>query len=222
MKRYNFVGLIIFSLVVGSFPASANSNVDYVYDGDTITLTNGDKVRLVQIDTPELSPAECYGKEARDLLKQLIGNSKIRLTREPSAQDRDDFGRLLRYVNVSSTNINLELVKRGAATPWFYNGQKGKFSKSLMKAAQAAKNKGIGLWGMCPSTVLDPTKSVNTGPALKATSDNNSGASATSSSLITPGAFCASELAGSKGLSEKGVEYECKVSTTENRLRWRR
>jgi micrococcal nuclease len=119
MKRYNFAGLIIFSLVVCSFPASANSNVDYVYDGDTITLTNRDKVRLVQIDTPELSPAECYGKEARDLLKQLIGNSIIRLTREPSAGNRDDFGRLLRYVNVSSTNINLELVKRGAATPWF-------------------------------------------------------------------------------------------------------
>ena len=222
MKRYNFLGLMIFSLVVGSFPASANSNVDYVYDGDTITLTNGDKVRLVQIDTPELSPAECYGKEARDLLKQLIGNSKIRLTREPSADNRDDFGRLLRYVNVSSTNINLELVKRGAATPWFYKGQKGKFSKSLMKAAQIAKNKGIGLWGMCPSTVLDPTKAVDTGPVAKSPSNSNSSTSDNSSEVITPGAFCATEFAGKKALSEKGVEYTCKVSATENRLRWRR
>jgi hypothetical protein len=91
-----------------------------------------------------------------------------------------------------------------------------------MKAAQAAKNKGIGLWGMCPSTVLDPTKAVDTGPVAKSPSNSNSGTSEASSEYISPGAFCASELAGSKALSKKGVEYACKVSATENRLRWRR
>jgi endonuclease YncB( thermonuclease family) len=39
--------------------------VDHVVDGDTIALRNGQRVRLVQIDTPEVFfGAECYGRAA--------------------------------------------------------------------------------------------------------------------------------------------------------------
>ena len=46
---------------------------DHVADGDTVDLTNGAKVRLVQIDTPEVyfSP-ECYGKQASAITKRLL------------------------------------------------------------------------------------------------------------------------------------------------------
>ena len=39
--------------------------VDHVVDGDTIALLNGQRVRLVQIDTPEVYfGTECYGPQA--------------------------------------------------------------------------------------------------------------------------------------------------------------
>ena len=45
--------------------AQAANTVASIYDGDTLTLNNGAKVRLLQIDTPELSSGECYGQEAK-------------------------------------------------------------------------------------------------------------------------------------------------------------
>jgi endonuclease YncB( thermonuclease family) len=36
--------------------------IDHVADGDTVALRNGQRVRLVQIDTPEIFfGTECYG-----------------------------------------------------------------------------------------------------------------------------------------------------------------
>ena len=48
---------------------SADGVVDWVNDGDTLTLRGGAKVRLVQIDAPELD-SDCYGRAA---LQALIG-----------------------------------------------------------------------------------------------------------------------------------------------------
>ena len=42
-----------------------------VYDGDTLTLTSGKRVRLLQIDTPELGSGECYSRAARTALLSL-------------------------------------------------------------------------------------------------------------------------------------------------------
>ena len=73
---------MILSLIFAVAPvtnASPLYSVTKIYDGDTITLSNGMKVRLLQIDTPELSPAECYGKDARQALIKLIDQSKITL-----------------------------------------------------------------------------------------------------------------------------------------------
>lgn len=220
-KRYLVAFALILSL--GVYSANASSKVAYVYDGDTLTLGNGDNVRLVQIDTPEISPAECYGKESRELLKQLIGSSRVTLVKEPLAGNKDSFGRLLRYVTISSKNLNLELVRRGAAAPWFFNGQKGILNEELMDAARTAKKNGIGLWKACPSTQLDPSRAIDTGPIGQVVMDKSkSGSENEANKPISPGAFCPESESGNRGLSAKGVQYTCKVSATEQRLRWRR
>src|SRR5215472_19118154 len=49
------------------------ARIDHVADGDTVDLTNGAKVRLVQIDTPEVYfTPECYGSQASRLTKRLL------------------------------------------------------------------------------------------------------------------------------------------------------
>ena len=155
----------VLALALGVNTAAAvGVQVVRIYDGDTLTLSTGEKVRFLQIDTPEISPAECYGAEARTALVDIIGKSPIALESDSVSNDKDQWGRLLRYVKVGNVNVNLRLVEIGAAAPRFYNGEKGKYSAALLRAAQNAKAKKIGLWKTCPLTKLDPSKSVETGP----------------------------------------------------------
>ena len=81
---------------------------------------------------------------------------------DTASADRDRYGRYLRYIFVGKKNLNLELVKIGAAAPYFYQGEKGKYSNKILKAAKRAKSKKLGLWKKCPGTQLIPTQAITT------------------------------------------------------------
>jgi endonuclease YncB( thermonuclease family) len=73
------------------------------------------------------------------------------------------YGVYIGDIFVDKTNLNLKLVEMGVATPYFYKGERGKYSSALFIAAQTAKKNNIGLWKACPNTKLDPYKPVNSG-----------------------------------------------------------
>jgi len=157
------VFLVGASLIGGAPTASAVSNVSKVVDGDTITMSNGEKVRLIQIDTPELTSKECYGNESRIALAKLLNQpGKVTLTTDPKLDKIDKYGRSLRYVFIGKTNLNLKLIEMGAATPYFYRSEKGIYAAQFLKAAQNAQKLGLGLWRTCPGTRLAPNYAVNT------------------------------------------------------------
>ena len=156
--------------ISSGYTASAATTITKVYDGDTITLSTGEKVRLLQIDTPELSPTECYGNEARSALVKLLNTpGQLSLKTDSKLDKVDRYGRLLRYVFIGKTNINLKLVEIGAAAPYFYKGDKGQYSTQILKAAQTAKSKSIGLWKSCPGTQLTPNDAVTTPASASST-----------------------------------------------------
>jgi micrococcal nuclease len=135
-----------------------------VYDGDTLTLTNGRRVRLLQVDTPELGSGECYSRAARTALLALVPpRTRVTLQADPRLDRVDRYGRLLRYVVRGRTNVNVELVRRGAAAPYFYRGERGRYAAALLRAANQARAAKRGLWKACPSTRLAPTRAVETG-----------------------------------------------------------
>lgn len=172
--------LIVLAIVVGSFaligtaastsaaPASGVLRIDHVADGDTVDLSNGAKVRLVQIDTPEVYfHPECYGRQASALTKRLLPpGTAVRLTSEPATDSVDSYGRLLRYVIRSrdGLNINLRLVAVGAAAPYFYRARRGRYAGTLTRLAFRARRRRLGLWGRCPGTPYNPNEGVSTGP----------------------------------------------------------
>ena len=141
--------------------------IDHVADGDTVDLTNGAKIRLVQIDTPEVyfSP-ECYGPQASKTTKRLLPpGTLVRLTPEPATDSVDRYGRLLRYVVrvKDGLNVNVQLVRVGAAAPYYYDGRRGKYARELDRLAHRARVAHLGLWGACPGTPYDPDRGVATG-----------------------------------------------------------
>jgi endonuclease YncB( thermonuclease family) len=139
-----------------------------VLDGDTIDLSSGRRVRLVQIDTPELRGGECYARQAQAALARLLPvGTPVRLEGDARLDAVDRYGRRLAYVFKGSENVNLTLVTRGAASVWFYGGVRGRYAAQLDRSARAARAARRGLWGACPGTRYDPTGSVQTVAAAK-------------------------------------------------------
>ena len=94
----------------GSDQAAEETTVARVIDGDTIETGDGERIRLVQIDAPEIDEGECYAEEAAAALDELLApGADIRLEADPRLDDVDRFGRLLRYVHAGEDNVNLEL-----------------------------------------------------------------------------------------------------------------
>ncbi|MCY4085731.1 MAG: thermonuclease family protein [Actinomycetia bacterium] len=140
--------------------------VAVVFDGDTIELADGRRVRLVQIDTPEGGEhEECYAEEARAaLLGWVSRGTEARLVADPLLDQEDRYGRLLRYVTIGGANINLELGRAGAATAWFVGGKRGAIADELLRAVRDARTERRGLWGACPGTPLEPLSGGSDGP----------------------------------------------------------
>ena len=86
-----------------------------VSDGDTIWVMDNDKkvkVRLLGIDAPEIKQA--FGEESKMILAGLIEKQNVIVV----GDDKDRYGRLIGKVLLDDRDINLEMIKAGAA--WHY------------------------------------------------------------------------------------------------------
>jgi endonuclease YncB( thermonuclease family) len=84
--------------------------VTRVVDGDTIRTTAG-TVRFIGIDTPERG--ECGFSQATAYLRALVGDGAVTLTAVRGRDDRDRYGRLLRYVGAGGRDLGLALIQTG-------------------------------------------------------------------------------------------------------------
>jgi micrococcal nuclease len=144
---------------------SSTYRIDHVTDGDTVALRNGQRVRLVQIDTPEVFfGTECYGPQASATTNRLLpSGTRVRLTPEPATDRVDGYGRLLRYViRLDGVNVNLRIVAIGAGAPYFYEGRRGMYANRLEALAKRARARKLGLWGACPRTAYNPYEGIDT------------------------------------------------------------
>jgi len=93
--------------------------VDWVYDGDTFSLMDGRKVRLLGIDTAEMNwddgDPDFYAREAFDYTKEILLNKYVYL--QYDQQIKDNYDRTLAYVFLEDgTLLNLKLLQDGYAS----------------------------------------------------------------------------------------------------------
>ncbi|KAL9191301.1 hypothetical protein ACHAXT_001007 [Thalassiosira profunda] len=74
-----------------------------VYDGDTLTLEDGSKVRLLGIDTPEIKEKQSFALEAKEYTKKYCHGKDVWLTFEQAGgggndKNKDHYGRLLAHI----------------------------------------------------------------------------------------------------------------------------
>ncbi|MCD1270070.1 hypothetical protein B5M43_014785 [Microbacterium sp. MEC084] len=133
--------------------------VEYVHDGDTLSLERADggveRVRLIGVDTPEGPGAsgsdepECGADEAREALRRMAPVGAP-VWAAADIEERDRYGRALLYVwTQDGTFVNRELVASGAGEA-IRVGRNDTHYAALLAAQHDAQAEGLGIWGMCP------------------------------------------------------------------------
>ena len=88
------------------------------------------------------------------LLRLTPVGSTVLLEADPNLDNVDRYGRLLRYIKRDGVNVNIRLVLDGAAAPYFYRSEQGKYAEGLVAAVKQARAAKRGLWRACPGTQL--------------------------------------------------------------------
>ena len=139
----------------GENPACAGEwqMVKKVFDGDTIVLENGTRVRYLGINTPEVAhkdhPAEYFGDKARQENAKFVLRKKVRLEYDRERTDR--FGRTLAYVFLEDGRfVNELLVEKGCAYV-FYHAFNTRYWDGLLEAQKRAIDANVGIWPFAKS-----------------------------------------------------------------------
>jgi micrococcal nuclease len=81
-RRLTAVSVLLSTLLITSLSHAQTHLVKRVIDGDTIQLSNGERVRLIGVDTPETKhtkkPVEYFGKEASAFIKRMVEGRQVR------------------------------------------------------------------------------------------------------------------------------------------------
>lgn len=134
-----------------------------VVDGDTLKLSDGRRVRLIGMDTPELHYSEklvrdsrrtrkdikdiqALGEKAAIFTRQLCEGKPVRL--ETDVRKEDKYGRLLAYVYLEDgTFVNAKIVEEGYGQVMTIPPDV-KYADYFLKLQREARDKHKGLWAI--------------------------------------------------------------------------
>ncbi|MEH7346369.1 thermonuclease family protein [Bacillus sp. JJ1532] len=170
--------------------------ISRVVDGDTFETSDGRKVRLVGVNTPEsTTKTEEYGKEASNYTTSKLEGKQVYLQKDVS--DTDRYTRFLRIVwldiptndmdenEIRTKMFNADLVLNGYAEPSTYPPDV-KYSDYFVKFAREAREQNTGLWafgaeGTTKGDLDSKTTASSSGSASSSKSTNNNTSSNTNS-----------------------------------------
>ncbi len=171
IRLLGYFFLIVFSLVQFSCGYTFGQDVFLVkdiIDGDTIRIENGELVRYLGIDTPELHTkkegkwyprADPFAEEAKDYNFTLLNNKEVRL--EYDTVQRDKYNRLLAYVYIDGERmVNAEIVRQGYATVSF-EPPNLKYMASFVQMQKEAKENNRALWASANARIISPQEAKN-------------------------------------------------------------
>ena len=104
-------------------------NDRYYYDGDTCYVTvdgANTKIRLLELDTPEISKPKCeaelkLGLTARDYLNNLI--AKASTIEFKTDYTEDYFGRILSYLIIDGEDVSAKIVSNNLGVVYDRNNK---------------------------------------------------------------------------------------------------
>tara|TARA_B100000809_G_scaffold79800_1_gene77969 strand:+ start:3462 stop:4265 length:804 start_codon:yes stop_codon:yes gene_type:complete len=155
-----FVGVICVLLPILSveasdcvLPGGEWADVDYVYDGDTLRLSDGRKIRLLGVNTPELAQSKRWGGRASQALADdarvavtefFAESTRVRLVYDVERRDR--YKRILAHVfNSQGDSLETFLLRQGLAFHIAIPPNLA-LAKCFALIAERARSKNLGVW----------------------------------------------------------------------------
>jgi endonuclease YncB( thermonuclease family) len=125
---------------------SLSGKVVRAIDGDTIEVLDVQlvthRVRLAGIDAAE--SGQDYGTKAKQRLLKLVGRRDVQVL----STKRDKYGRIVGKVIADDQDVNLAMIRTGAAW-WYrkYRAEQSRVDQALYEAAEdTARSEHLGLW----------------------------------------------------------------------------
>jgi micrococcal nuclease len=138
-------------------PAAAQTQqvdafVERVVDGDSLRVRldgRDESVRLIGVDAPELShphrPVEFLAAEATEFMRDLTAERRVRLVADSLTGERDEYGRLLRYVYLEDGRLlNGLLIRSGHA--YAFTRRPFEQEQRFLALEEQARRSGLGIW----------------------------------------------------------------------------
>jgi len=146
---FAFLLWVMVYLLAGTANAAQLQRVSKVIDGDTVILENGDHIRFIGVNTPELGHGkfkdEPLANQARLYVKRKIEGRNIELRGEPPR--RDKYGRRLAHIySQQGESIQIGLLKQGLAFVVAVSEDLS-YLTDYLAAEQQAKDANKGIWG---------------------------------------------------------------------------
>lgn len=138
-----------------------------VVDGDGLRVSVAgvtERLRVIGIDAPELSEGECYAQAAASRMQSLVQSQDVRIVADPTQDDRDRYGRILRHVfTLDGTSVAEAIIADGLAREYTYDEVYAS-RDSYLRAQQSAQAENLGIWsGECDVVLPAPVPLVGGG-----------------------------------------------------------
>jgi len=148
MKPIKFLFIVSLAALCLSLTPIPYHKVKFVYDGDTVLLEGGEKVRYLGIDAPEVDyekgNSEYLAQEAWKRNREMVQGVQVRLENDRETQDR--YGRSLAYVFLKNGKmVNERLVCKGLAHVMFKD-KNLKYRDLLLDSQRKAMKERQGIW----------------------------------------------------------------------------
>lgn len=129
----------------GGWPTPpSEARVVSVYDGDTMTLETGDRVRLKWINTPELKPKEPYGEEAGAFARRFVLHETVKLVLD-GTNPRDSYGRILAGITAPRGDLTEAMLRSGYGHVFIIPPDNADEERLLAAEAEARRQR-LGIW----------------------------------------------------------------------------
>lgn len=122
-----------------------------VIDGDTVVLEGGERVRYLEVNTPELArnsrPAQFYAEEAKRANARLVEGKTVQLVYD--REHRDKYHRILAYVYAGPVFVNAVLIEEGYGKVMIIPPNV-RHAEKFLELQRKARQEGRGIWSRAP------------------------------------------------------------------------